>query len=352
LQNLVKLGWKNELEQDVEYIARVITVQKNSYRVSDGELEFHAHLSGKFLNETQNSLDFPAVGDWVEVQKLPEEKKAVIKKVLPRRSQFVRQAAGNRTDAQVVAANLDTVFIVNSLNHDLNSRRIERYMLLAYESGATPIVLLTKKDQATEQDIKLAISKVSEVAIGVPILMISSLNGDGIEELLNHLPAGKTAALLGSSGVGKSTLINALFGENVQETQDIREDDSKGRHTTTHREMFMLPNGAMLIDTPGMRELQLWDGESAMESTFQDVELLEKACRFSDCSHTSEPGCRVQEAIENGELSEERYKSYVKLQREIAYEKRKQDQKSKLEEKNKWKKISKQQKESYKYKVK
>jgi ribosome biogenesis GTPase / thiamine phosphate phosphatase len=350
LHNLEKLGWENEQNINEEQVARVLTVQKNSYSISDGKTEFLAHLSGRFLNEVVDQLDFPSVGDWVEVQKLPEEKKAVIKRVLPRKSRFIRQAAGNRTDAQVVAANIDTVFIVNSLNHDLNVRRIERYMLLAYESGATPIVLLTKKDQVTEEAVDRAISIVGEVAIGVPILAISSLNGDGIEEFLAQLSNGRTGALLGSSGVGKSTLVNALFGEEVQETKDIREDDSKGRHTTTHREMFMLPNGSMLIDTPGMREIQLWDGESGVESTFQDIEAFEKDCRFVDCGHKSEPGCRVQEALENGELSEERYKSYIKLQREIAFEKRKQDQKAKLEEKSKWKNISKTQRENYKHK--
>ncbi|WP_010098229.1 ribosome small subunit-dependent GTPase A [Ornithinibacillus scapharcae] len=348
MNNLVKLGWNNEVEWNEETVARVLTIQKNSYQISDGELEYHAHLSGKFINEAMNSLDFPAVGDWVEVQKIPDESKAVIKRVLPRKSQFVRQAAGNRTDAQIVAANIDTIFIVNSLNHDLNVRRIERYILLAYESGATPILLLTKKDQATEEEIDNALSSVNEVAIGIPIILISSIDGDGIEELKSHLSPGKTAALLGSSGVGKSTLINTLFGEKIQETKKIREDDSRGRHTTTHRELFLLPNGAMIIDTPGMREIQLWDGEDAIDTTFQDIGALQLECKFSDCTHTNEPGCRVQEAIEDGSLSAERYKSYVKLQREIAFEKRKQDQKAKLEEKSKWKKISKQQKSFYK----
>ncbi|MEN2768792.1 ribosome small subunit-dependent GTPase A [Ornithinibacillus xuwenensis] len=350
MNNLESLGWKTDSTINEESVARVLTVQKGIYRISDGELEYLATLSGKFINNAQSSLDFPAVGDWVEVQKLVDEKKAIINGILPRKSQFTRQAAGNKTEAQIVAANIDIVFIVNSLNHDLNLRRIERYVLLAYESGATPVVVLTKKDEASTEVIEEAIASVHEVAIGIPVVAISSITREGIDELLTYLPAFKTGALLGSSGVGKSTLINALFEREVQETKSIREDDSKGRHTTTHREMFLLPTGAMLIDTPGMRELQLWEGESAMEATFQDIEQLEDGCRFSDCKHSTEPGCRVQEALAEGELSEERFQSYRKLQRELAFERRKQDMKAKLEEKSKWKKISKHQKKHYKYK--
>ncbi|WP_407703035.1 ribosome small subunit-dependent GTPase A [Virgibacillus tibetensis] len=329
-------------------IARVITVQKNSFRISDGNLEFIAHLSGKFLNEAIDSFDFPAVGDWVEVQKLSGERKAVIKRVLPRKSQFVRQAAGVKTEAQLVAANIDTVFIVNSMNNDLSIRRIERYILSTYESGATPVVVLTKKDECSLDKVTEIISQVEKVAIGVPIVAISSVTRDGIRDLLEFLPPKRTGALLGSSGVGKSTLVNVLLGKDVQHTKDVREDDSKGRHTTTYREMFLLPNGALLIDTPGMRELQLWEGESAIESTFQDVGLLVEGCRFIDCQHDTEPGCSIKEAIEAGKLSEDRFHSYIKLQRELAYEKRKQDQKAQLVEKNRWKRVFKDQKSKYK----
>ncbi|RKQ33293.1 ribosome small subunit-dependent GTPase A [Oceanobacillus halophilus] len=311
-------------------------------------MEWIAHLSGKFLNEAASSVNFPTVGDWVQVQKLLDEKKAVIQEVLPRKSQFVRKVAGQKTEAQIVAANIDTVFIVNSLNHDLNMRRIERYILAAYESGASPVVVLTKRDECSEDEVSKAVLQVEEVAIGVPVIAMSSLTGEGITDLLEYLPIGRTAALLGSSGVGKSTLVNTLMEQKVQVTKDVREADSKGRHTTTHREMFVLPNGGLIIDTPGMRELQLWEGESAIDTTFQDVEQFAALCRFNDCSHDTEPGCRVKEAIEIGELTQERFLSYLKLQRELAYEKRKQDQRAQLEEKNKWKKISKGLKKKYK----
>ncbi|WP_010651842.1 ribosome small subunit-dependent GTPase A [Oceanobacillus massiliensis] len=350
MNKLNNLGWKNSDEDvNTETIARVIAVQKNSYRISDGSMEFIAHVSGKFLNEAETTIDFPAVGDWVEADKLNDEQKAVIKRVLPRKSQFVRQAAGLKTEAQLVAANIDSIFIVNSLNHDLNLRRIERYILSAYESGASPVVVLTKRDECTEEQVTDVIAQVEEVAIGVPIVAISSVTKEGIEGLFDYLAPGRTGALLGSSGVGKSTLVNTLLGEEIQDTKGVRESDSKGRHTTTHREMFILPNKALLIDTPGMRELQLWDGESAMNEAFQEVEALAADCRFTDCRHQTEPGCKVKEALENGEITEDRFQSYLKLQRELAFEKRKQDQKAQLEEKNKWKQISKQQKNKFKY---
>nr|WP_245183624.1 ribosome small subunit-dependent GTPase A [Lentibacillus salicampi] len=343
MSNLEKIGWAYD-SQDMnrEAVARVMTVQKNSYRISDGNIEYLAHLSGKFLNQVTDSLNFPAVGDWVDVHKLQDEQKAVVNRVLPRKSQFVRQAAGTKVEAQMVAANMDIVLIVSSLNHDLNERRMERYLLSAYESGATPVIVLTKKDECAADEVADVMARVEEVAIGVPVVAISNVTCDGIDDLMAHLPAGQTAVLLGSSGVGKSTLVNTLLDRAVQETKDIRAADSKGRHTTTHRELFVLPNGALLIDTPGMRELQLWEGESSMDSAFSDVETFERECKFNDCRHDTEPGCRVREALENGELSEERFQSYRKLQRELAFERRKQDQRAYLEEKNRWKKLKKQ----------
>lgn len=349
LHKLSILGWDNTSQDfDEDSIARVVTVQKNSYRISDGENEFIAYLSGKFRNEAAGKLDLPTVGDWVEVEKIMDEKKAIIRSVLPRTSQFIRQAAGTKTEAQIVAANLDTILIINSLNHDINIRRIERYIVSTYESGATPVIVLTKKDQCSPEMIEDVILAVEAVAIGIPIVVISSVTGEGIATLWEHLQPGRTAALLGSSGVGKSTLVNTLLEKEVQQAKNIREADSKGRHTTTHREMFLLPNGALIIDTPGMRELQLWQGISELDTTFQDIDALADECRFKDCQHEAEPGCRVQEALTTGDLAKERFQSYLKLQRELAYEQRKQNERLKLAEKQKWKQIAKNQKQNYK----
>nr|WP_286164786.1 ribosome small subunit-dependent GTPase A [Clostridium sp. 1xD42-85] len=268
--------------------------------------------------------------------------------MLPRKSQLVRQAAGSKTEAQLVAANLDTIFIVSSLNKDVNIRRMERYIVAVYESGATPVIVLTKKDEYPEEALPELISKVETVAIGIPIIVVSSVTGEGIQGVKAYLNPTETVALIGSSGVGKSTLVNVLLEQNVQKTKDIRSGDSRGRHTTTHREMFVLPNGSLLIDTPGMRELQLWDGEEAVDATFEDVDNLASSCFFKDCQHDTEPGCRVREALDSGELPQERFESYQKLLRELAFEKRKQNQKAQLEEKNKWKQRSKNAKVAYK----
>jgi len=339
--NLEQLGWKDvfgEKDQST-VVARVISEQRQIYKLHDGENEWIGEVSGKFQFQAKVKSDYPSVGDWVVIEPLKGENKAIIQKVLPRMSQFSRQSAGDKTEEQVVAANIDYVFLVMALNNDFNIRRLERYLLVAYESGANPIIVLTKKDLC--DDLPSRIAEVDEIAFGVPVYTVNSTNGEGIEEVKNLVSEGKTVSLLGSSGVGKSTLLNALIGESKQITQDVREGDDRGKHTTTHRELFFLPTGGMVIDTPGMRELQLWGGEDHISSTFSDVDELAKSCKFSDCTHEKEPGCAVNEAISNGLLDAQRLTSYRKLMRELAYAERKQDASLARIEKDKWKKMHK-----------
>ncbi|MDQ0201209.1 ribosome small subunit-dependent GTPase A [Neobacillus ginsengisoli] len=339
--NLKQLGWKEafgELKENT-IVARVISEQRQFYKLHDGIHELIGEVSGKFQFQANVKSDYPSVGDWVIIEPLKNENKAIIQKVLPRISQFSRQSAGDKTEEQIVAANIDFVFLVMALNNDFNIRRLERYLLVAYDSGASPIIVLTKKDLCNDLSAKIA--AVEEIAFGVPIFTVNSTNGEGIEDIKNIVSEGKTVSLLGSSGVGKSTLLNALLGEMKQLTQGVREGDDRGKHTTTHRELFFLPNGGMVIDTPGMRELQLWGGEEHISSTFSDVDELAKFCKFSDCTHESEPGCAVNLALQNGELDQVRLTSYRKLKRELAYVERKQDASLARLEREKWKKIHK-----------
>jgi ribosome biogenesis GTPase len=239
--------------------------------------------------------------------------------------------AGQVTDEQVVAANVDVVFIVMALDNDFSVRRLERYLLLARESGASPVVLLTKPDLC--DDVPARVADVTVLSGNAPVHVISPKLDQNLDQVEAYLPAGKTGALLGSSGVGKSTIINRLVGRDVQKTRDIRESDSKGRHTTTHRELVFLPNGGFLIDTPGMRELQLWDVNEAVSETFDDIEALAPECRFTDCRHRDEPRCAVKAAVEEGTLAAARLESYLKLQDELGYLARQQDERAQLEEK-------------------
>ena len=256
----------------------------------------------------------PAVGDWVAARPLDGERKAVIEAVLPRRSAFTRKEALSRTVAQVVAANVDTVFLVTAFGGDLNPRRLERYLTSAWDSGSNPVIVANKSDLADDPISELA--EVEAVALGVPVLPVSATTNEGLESLDPHLAPGRTIALLGSSGVGKSTLVNRLAGREALVTAEIR-SDGRGRHTTTHRELVPLPTGALLIDTPGMRELQLWADEEVLDSTFAEIAEFAGECRFSDCSHEHEPGCAVKSALADGSLPAERFASYRKLQREI-----------------------------------
>jgi ribosome biogenesis GTPase len=333
--------------------ARVVAVHKETsiIRGADG-IDRPAVVSGRFRFEALAPSDYPAVGDWVTVadrdaagDAAPE--RAVITAVLPRRSAFVRSAAdasrrsaGNLIDEQVLAANVDVAFLVAGLDHDFNTRRLERYLAVAWSSGTRPVVVLNKADVAIDLDQRLL--EVESIAPAVPIVVLSALTGDHVTDLTHFLAPGQTAVVLGSSGVGKSTLVNALLGERRQATAAVRDDDSRGRHTTTHRELFELPGGAFLIDTPGIRALEIAGADEGVEAAFDDIVEIAAACRFSDCRHHGEPGCAVRTAIDDGRLSLERLASHQKLERELAHAERKGDARAAAEERRRWKTIHKQ----------
>jgi ribosome biogenesis GTPase / thiamine phosphate phosphatase len=313
---LEELGWSAFFADAFEPYKREDTVPARVAVRHHGPCELftgRGPLGGVPMGRLEDD-ELPAVGDWVVARTLPGERRALIEAVLPRRSAFKRQEAGKRSVEQVVAANVDTVFLVSAFAHDLNVRRTERYLTAAWESGAEPVIVLNKADLSPDPAAEAA--AIEAIAFGVPVHAVSAASGDGLEVLQSYLARGRTVALLGSSGVGKSTLVNRLAGDRVMKVRDLRQD-GRGRHTTTHRELVPLPGGGLLLDTPGMRELQLWAGEEALDSTFDDVVSLFDGCRFSDCSHEREPGCAVQAAIMSGTLSRERYESWRKLQREL-----------------------------------
>jgi ribosome biogenesis GTPase len=305
--------------------------------LAGGEVE--AMLAGRMKHHAESRSELPAVGDWVVVRQRPEDERGTIVAVLPRRSRFSRKAAGQVTDEQVVAANVNVVFIVMALDDDFSVRRLERYLLLARDSGAAPVTLLTKPDLS--DDVPARLAEVIALTGDTPVHVLSPKFNEGIEQVAHYLTPGRTGALLGSSGVGKTTIINRLVGDEARKTRDVRGADSKGRHTTTNRELVVLPNGGLLIDTPGMREIQLWDVGTAVSETFDDVEQLARGCHFTNCRHRDEPRCAVKAAVEQGQLAADRLDSYVKLQEELAFLTRQQDERALIEHKRRSKVLTK-----------
>jgi ribosome biogenesis GTPase len=336
---LTELGWSDTFARQFDewrskpdvQPARVTIEFNYIYRVATEEGDLEATIAGRLKHRASSRSELPAVGDWVVLRKRPDEDRGAIVAVLPRRSWFSRRMAGNVTDEQVVAANVDVIFIVMGLDHDFSLRRLERYLLLARESGASPVILLTKPDMC--DDVAARAAEVTVLAGDVPVCVLNPRLGQGVDRVERYLVPGQSGALLGSSGVGKSTIINRLIGEDVLKTREVRDADSKGRHTTTHRELVALPNGGLLIDTPGMRELQLWDVGEAVSETFEDIEALAENCHFADCRHREEPRCAVKAAAADGTLTAGRLESYLKLQDELAFLARQQDERAQLEEK-------------------
>ncbi len=340
MPSLTDLGWNDHFAQAFEawrapghVPGRVALEHNHVFRVLTEQGELLAEVSGRVKHLASGRHELPAVGDWV-VLRLDEGGRCQIRAVLPRRGRFARKAAGEWTEEQVVAANIDTVFLVSGLDGDFNPRRIERYLMLAADSGARPVIILNKADVADDADALAELVRTS--APGVPVHVVSAAEGRGLDQLQPYLGPGQTVALLGSSGVGKSSLVNRLVGQAVLPTRSVRESDSRGRHASVHRQMIALPGGALVIDTPGMRELQLW-GADAGADTFTEIAALADQCRFRDCAHQSEPGCAVRAAVEAGDLDADRYESFLKLAGERRDLERRRDERALLEQKRKGK---------------
>jgi ribosome biogenesis GTPase / thiamine phosphate phosphatase len=333
---LDELGWDDGWSSTLEHLdgdnlvpARVAAQHRGAYVVWTADGELRARAAGRLLYDHEVGAPVPAVGDWVALRE------TTITAILPRRSAFVRKRAGFSSDEQVLAANVDTAFLLAGLDDDFSLRRLERYVTTAWDSGAEPVVVLTKADLC--DDVGEALLQVETVAIGVPVVPISNITGIGLDEVETRLRPGRTGVLLGSSGVGKSTLLNRLAGSDLMRTRAVAADGT-GRHTTTHRELVQLPTGALMIDTPGLRELQFWEGD--VSAAFDDIEALALECRFRDCAHASEPGCAVQGAVDDGTLSLDRLRSWRKLQRELEAIVARTDRRLRAARKKRWKQIA------------
>jgi ribosome biogenesis GTPase / thiamine phosphate phosphatase len=344
IHHLSQMGWTSHFQTQQEHFAndavipaRVVGVSKNSFRTSDGNSEWLATLAGR-LKHDANGL-YPVTGDWVLMTD------AVISKVLVRKNALSRGASGTHNKQneqpqkeQVIAANLDTVFIVSGLDRDFNLRRIERYLTLVYNCSLTPAIILTKAD--LHQDPEHFVSKVEAVAFGVPIHLVSASDDTGLIALEAYLSPGRTATMVGSSGAGKSTLVNRLYGKTIQRTGSISTHVGKGKHTTTSRDLIVMPQGGMVIDNPGIREIAFWEVDHGIEAAFPEIEKRGLECRFTNCSHNHEPGCRVLEAVEDGEISRDRLENYRKMKRELAYLAHRQHKSADRVEKERWKEVA------------
>jgi ribosome biogenesis GTPase / thiamine phosphate phosphatase len=360
--DLREFGWDDDWQRlfakhaPAETVPARVTIEFNHiYRVVSADGELQAQLSGRLRHQAAGRHELAAVGDWVAVRASAQEQTGIIEQVMPRRSKFSRKVAGELTEEQVVAANIDVAFLVMGLDRDYNPRRLERYLLMSYESGARPVVLLSKADLV--EDPISRVHEVQSVAPGVPVhatiavrrqLESGSVIEPDVHVVGQYLGAGRTGTLLGSSGAGKSTLINALIGEPVLKTAAVRASDSRGRHTTRHRQLLVLPGTGILIDTPGMRELQLWNVTEAAKDTFEDIEELAAACHFTDCRHRDEPRCAVKAAVGEGTIPPERLASYLKLEDEMRELAAKRDARAQIDDKRRGRVMGKALKQLYK----
>jgi ribosome biogenesis GTPase len=337
LQDLGLSNWFRERCREFpqgEYrLARVTAVNRDNYIIRNEEAEVTAEITGKIMHGAESALDFPAVGDWVYVQYFNEDTFAVIHGILPRRSLLKRKTAGKKIDYQLIASNIDTAFIIQSLDSNFNIRRLERYLIMVQESNIQPAILLSKRDLISTEDLKRNISAIKNIHHTYDIIAFSNKTGEGLDEIQSMIKKGETYCLLGSSGVGKTTLLNRLIGQDMFATGAVREKDDRGRHVTARRQLIILAGGGLIIDTPGMRELGNIEVQTGLNKTYTDIQTLGQECRFKDCTHINEPGCAVLDAVKQGALSEEQYQHYIKLKKEsdhyeMSYlERRKKDKK-------------------------